>query len=251
MKETTSMEVDVLALLRALCKHIWLIAAALLLCGAAAFCIASFAVTPQYKASVMMYVNNSSQSGSNKDSISSSDLSAAQSLVDTYVVILNTRMTLDEVAKRAGVDYTYEELKDMISASSVNSTEVFSISVSSEDPAQAQRLVTVISQVLPERISQVVEGSSVRVVDNAVLPTKQASPNRVLYALVGALIGLVLSCGYVLLRELLDDRIRSEDTLMQMYPNIPVLAAIPELTANAGGYGYRQETGRSGKGSKE
>lgn len=38
--------------------------------------------------------------------ISNSELSAAQSLVDTYVVILNSRTTLDQVRAAARVTYT-------------------------------------------------------------------------------------------------------------------------------------------------
>ena len=106
-KEDTYLEFDLLSLLKAMWESLWLIIAAAVLCGAAAFCIARFCVTPLYKASVLMYVNNTSLSvGSTKVSISSSDLSAAQSLVDTYVVILNTRTTLDEVRNKSGVSYT-------------------------------------------------------------------------------------------------------------------------------------------------
>lgn len=50
----------------------------------------------------MMYVNNSSISvGSTQ--VNLSDLTAAQSLVETYMVILKTRGTLEEVIKEAPV----------------------------------------------------------------------------------------------------------------------------------------------------
>ena len=53
-----------------------------------------------YTASALMYVNNNSLSvGSTKVSLSYSDLTAAKSLVDTYVVILNARTTLNEVIR--------------------------------------------------------------------------------------------------------------------------------------------------------
>lgn len=238
-QEEGNVQVSLLTLLKALWKRIWLVGAAVLLCAGAAFCIARFCVTPMYKAGVMMYVNNNSLPSGGKDTITSSDLSAAQSLVDTYVVILNTRATLEEVSYKAGVNYSYEELKRMISAAAVNSTEVFEITVTSADPEEAQRLVNTVAQVLPARIASVVEGSSVRVVDNAVTPTKKSSPSFSLYTVLGALVGLVSSAAYVVLRELFDDRIHDEDSLTQMYHTIPILAVIPELaSSSSNGYGY-------------
>lgn len=252
-KEYTRLEIDLVSLLKALWKSLWLIVAATVLCGGVAFCIARFCVTPLYNASVLMYVNNSSLSvGSTKLSISSSDLSAAQSLVDTYVVILNTRTTLDEVKSKAGVSYTYEELKKMISAASVNSTEVFEIIVTSPNPQEARDIGNVIAQVLPKRISTVVEGSSVRVVDNAITPIKKASPNITRYTVVGMLLGIMISCGYITVRTILDDRIHDEDCLLQMYENIPVLTVIPELTASEAedyDYGYYQAPSGKRKGA--
>ena len=233
------MQVNFLTLLRALWNRIWLVGLAVVLCAAAAFSIARFCVAPLYRSTVMMYVNNSSQSGGTGNTISPSDLSAAQSLVDTYVVILNTRSTLEEVAYKAGVNYTYDELKHMISAGAVNSTEVFKITADSPDPEEAYRLVNTVAQVLPARIAAVVEGSSVRVVDNAAIPTEKAFPSYSLCTLLGALIGFAAGASYVILSELCDDRIHDEEGLTRMYGSIPVLAVIPELAAaSSGGYGY-------------
>ena len=71
-----------------------------------------------------MYVNNSNLSVGST-SISLTDLNAAQSLVDTYIVILKSRPTLEDVIEKANVSYTYEQLESMISASSVDGTEGF------------------------------------------------------------------------------------------------------------------------------
>ena len=122
-------EIDLTALLKALWRHIWLIAASVIVIGAIAFSYARFFVTPMYTASALMYVNNNSLSvGSTKVSLSAGDLSAAKSLVNTYVVILNARTTMNEVIREAGVDYTYTDMQGMISAGAVNSTEVVQMS---------------------------------------------------------------------------------------------------------------------------
>lgn len=125
-------------------------------------------LTPKYEAEALMYVNNTSASlGNTSFSISSSELTAAQSLADTYIIILKARTTLNEVIEKEDLDYTYEELYDMISSDAVNGTEVFSICVTSEDPEEAKNIANAIARILPDKISGIVDGSSVRVVDYA------------------------------------------------------------------------------------
>lgn len=228
-------EVDIITLLWALWDRIWLILLGALMAGVICFVWAHFFVTPTYEASVLMYVNNTQDASK---TISNSELSAAQSLVDTYVVILNSRTTTEQVRTAAGVSYSDSELQKMIRAQAVNSTEVFRITVTSTEPQEAMDIANTVAVVLPSRISAVVEGSSVRVVDYAQLPTTKAAPNVAMYTGLGVLVGLMLMCVVVILRELFDDQIRSEDDLLAAYPQIPVLGVIPELTQRTDGYGY-------------
>ena len=152
-------EIDLTALLKALWRHIWLIAASVIVIGAMAFSYARFFVTPMYTASALMYVNNNSLSvGSTKVSLSAGDLSAAKSLVNTYVVILNARTTMNEVIREAGVDYTYTDMQGMISAGAVNSTEVVQIDVTMPDPQEAALVANSVTKVLPERIAAIMDG---------------------------------------------------------------------------------------------
>lgn len=232
------MEIDLLQIAKALWHRAWAILLAAVLCGAAGFGYSAFLVTPLYQSEAMMYVNNSSFSvGSTSFSISSSELTAAQSLVATYIVILNTRTTLEDVIRDAELEYSYEELLGMIDAQAVNNTEVFSITVTSESPQEAEQIANTIARILPEKISNIVEGSSVRVVDYAVVPAHRSSPSISRYTILGALLGIVLTCGYIVLREMFDDQIRDEEFLMQTY-DIPILAAIPELLSSRNSSGY-------------
>lgn len=243
-KNEVCREVDLITLLRALWHRVWVIVLATVAAGAVCFAWARFLITPTYETSALLYVNNTQDTSK---SISNSELSAAQSLVDTYVVILNSRTTLDQVRAAANVTYTDRELQKMIQAQAVNSTEVFEVTVTSADPKEAQTIANTIAQVLPSRISAVVEGSSVRVVDYAQLPSGKAAPSLSRYTILGMAAGFLLSCVVLILRELFDDQIRGEDYLLQAYPQVPVLAVIPELLQRTEGYGYGYGSRPSGK----
>lgn len=223
------MEIDVLRLLLALWKKAWAIALVTVILGAAAFAGTAVFIRPKYRAEALMYVNSSNISlGSAKVSISQAELSAAQTLVDTYIVIMNTRTTLEDVIAQTGVPYKYRELKEMITAQSVNGTEVFSIQVVSESPAEAEKLANAIARILPEKIASIVEGSSARIVDYAVVPAQKDSPSLVKNTAIGMILGFILACGVIVVLELLDDQIHDSDYLIQTY-DIPILAVIPDL----------------------
>ena len=244
-KDERYTEIDLVALLKAFWRHVWLILAAIAVMGGLAFSYARFIITPMYTASALMYVNNNSLSvGSTKVSLSAGDLSAAKSLVNTYVVILNARTTMNEVIREAGVDYTYTDMQGMISAGAVNSTEVVQIDVTMPDPQEAALVANSVTKVLPERIAAIMDGSSARVVDTAVVPSTRSSPSYTSYTARGMLLGLVLSCACVALRQLLDDRVQDEDYLLQRYADIPVLAVIPDLNQTKhSSYGYYEGYG--------
>ena len=241
------MEIDLLRLVRALWHRAWAIVLAMLLCGAAAFSYTYFLVTPLYKSSALMYVNNSSITVGST-SVSLSDLTASQTLVDTYIVILKTRLTLNDVIEQAELNYTYEDLRDMISASPVDSTEIFEITVTSPYPAEAEKIANTIVKVLPEKISEIMDGSSVRTVDFAVRPTMKSSPSITKNVALGLIVGMILSCGVIVLLELLDEQIRDEEYLTQTY-ELPVLAAVPDLlkSGEASKYGYGSYYAAAGK----
>lgn len=247
--ENEEMEIDLLQLMRALWRKAWAIILVAAIFGVAALGGTAMFIKPLYKAEALMYVNSSNITvGGTKVSISQSELTAAQTLVDTYIVILNTRTTLEDVIEQSGVPYTYEELmkKDMIHAAAVNGTEVFSIEVTSTDPKEAELLANTIARILPEKIASIVEGSSARIVDYAVEPAEKASPSLTKNTLIGAVLGFVLACGVVVVLELMDEQIHDSDYLTETY-DIPVLAVIPDLLSTKSKNDYYQSAEQRAK----
>ncbi len=230
-------EIDIFKLLGAFLKNIWIIILVSLLCAAIAFAYAYFLITPTYQSSAMMYVNNGSLSVGST-SFNLSDLNASKNLVETYIVILKTRQTLEAVAERAEIDLSYKKLNAMVSASAVNSTEVFRVTVTDTDPERAALIANSIAEVLPERVENIIGGSSVKVVDSAVVPSGKSAPSLPKYTMVGFVIGLLASMAVIVVIQLLDDQVRDESFLTQSF-RLPVLASIPDLNANVSGKAYK------------
>lgn len=242
-KQAAEDEIDLLQLFHALWRNALIIIIVALLFAGAAFGGTFMLLSPTYEATAQFYVNNSTVSvGSTSFSISSGELSAAQSLVNTYLVILKSRTTLEEVIREASLPYTPEEIVKMIDASAVSNTSVFGVTVTSNSPTESELIANTIAKVLPDRISEIVEGSSVRIVDYAVVPAHRAGPSYVKNTAIGAMLGIVLVCGIIVVKELLntseDMIIHSADDLAEMYPDIPVLATIPDMRSLNSKKGY-------------
>lgn len=248
-QHSEEIEIDLQRLFGTLMNKSWLIGLVAIVCAVAVFFGTLFFVTPQYQSSAMFYVNNSAFSlGEASLSISSADISASRGLVQTYIIILNTRQVLNDVIDYAGVDRTYNEVRGMVSAADVDDTEIFQVVVTSPDPEEAEKIADAIAYILPKQIATIIDGSSAKVVDAAVLPTVPSSPNYTKNTIIGFLAGLVLMAALVILRDLMDTTIRTEEDIAQCCKQ-PVLASVPDMEVEIKGgyysYGYDKKRKRS------
>lgn len=253
MNKGELIEIDFRRLLDAVVHRAWLVGLVSIVCAVLVFLGTFFFVTPLYESSAVFYVNNNALSlGDASFSLSTGDISAAKSLVDSYIVILKTRTTLDDVIDYADVDCSYEELKDMISAAAINETEIFEIVITSADPYEAERIANAIAYILPKRIASIIDGTSAKIVDSAVVASSPSSPNYTKNTIVGFLVGLFLTIVVIVLREVFDVSIRTEEDVQQCCKH-PVLAAVPDMTAPSKGgyYGYGERKKAAAKHTTE
>ena len=228
-KERDMIEIDLLKLVLILWRKAWAIILAAIVMGGIAFGITYNFIAPEYQASIKVYVNNTNQSSTT--TLTQSDLNVAKQLVDTYIVTLKSRTTLNQIITEAGLDYNSEELNDMITAGAINSTEVFEVTVTSEDAKEAALIANTIADILPNRITEIVENSSVRIVDYAIIDEEPVSPSYPKNVAIGALAGMVVAVALIFLQFVLDNKIHSEEYLIEHY-KYPILAVIPDLNTN-------------------
>lgn len=238
--------IDLLHIAKALLKRMWLIVLSGFLTAVLGFVLSAFIISPTYSSSIMLYVNNSSFSlGNTSFSISSSEISAAQSLVKTYAELLNNRTTLERVIKKSGLDYTYKELSKMIEAAPANETEIMRVTVIAEDPYEAAKLANTIAEVLPVRISEIIDGASMEVVDSAIPNLDKVAPSVTKYTAVGFILGAFVMVVILVILALLDDTIHDEEYVLNAY-DYPILAKIPDLTAaSSKKYAYYRQNSSS------
>lgn len=78
-------------------------------------------------------------------------------------------------------------------------------------------------------ISEAMEVSDVRIVDPAVIPTKQVAPNKRLNVIIAVLVSLFLSVFIIFVLEFLDSTIKDPEDL-ELITDVPVIGYIPDFS---------------------
>ena len=220
-------------LLNVLIRRIWIILGVSILSAIGMF-VYTYSFTPQYyEAKGLMYVNNKSITLDSISSITSSDLSAQKALVQSYSIIIQARVTIEDVIDKANLadKYSYEEVVSMLTVSSVNSTEIFSITCKCEDPADATLLISTILTVLPGHVEEIIEGTSASVVDWPADSAKAVSKGYTKKTFIAFAIALVLAyAAFFVFDILIDDTIKDAEWIKERYKDVaPLLAIVPDV----------------------
>lgn len=219
------MELSFLDILSILLKRMWIILLSMVVGLTGALAISLFLIAPSYTSSSQMYVNPNQ--GELKQVDTYNELQYAQKLVNSYLIILQNSVFLDDVAKKSGLGYSVKQIRDMISLTSINNTEFFEVKITAPSPQDAYKLVAKITELAPDEIIRIKESDSVKIVSPATLPTAPSAPNVMINTVIGALIGLMFAAAIAVLVDVLDTRIKSEEDVSSHY-TLPVLGSIPK-----------------------
>jgi len=206
--------------------RLWLILLCAAIGTAGAFLVTKYVIDEQYTASVSLHV--SPQREGEPAAASLNDLYYAQNVVPTYIELLRTNSFMASVAKTSGLPYDPLELFEMVRIEAVNNTEIFKVQVTTPNPRHSLRLAYTIGQLAPQKILETKSSAAVTVVDVATLPTIPAGPNILLNTFIGLILGLALSVIGVVIRDMLDRRIKDQDDIVRHY-SFPVLGSVPRF----------------------
>ena len=222
-------EIDLRVVLDILRKNILPLIIVTVIFAAGFFVYSKLFITKQYQASATLIVNNRAE-GSSSTTINNAELNAAQGLADIYSIIIKSDTVLQPVIDNLKLNMSYEQLKSKITVSTVNSTQVITISMTHPDPDYAQKVIAEIVNVAPPIIADKVEAGSVKVISESRISNNglPVSPNVKRNALIGALVGLVLTLIFIFVREFTNNTFKTEDDITKTL-GIPLLGIIPSV----------------------
>ena len=200
--------------------------------GLLAFGYTRFLVTPLYQAEAKLYMVSASAGSM----ISISDLQLGSQLTADYKQLMVSRPLLEDVIEELDLNMGYGALKSMISVSNPTDTRILSVSVASADPQLSCDIANELVDQAVIYLPRVMECDKPNVVERAVVPGGPYSPNYARNVFLGVVAGIVLCCGVLLVRFLVNDTFVTADDLARRFGAQP-LASIPE--ANLGSFNKR------------
>ena len=191
----------------------------------------SFTVSPQYTATTRLFVSAST------DTSSAADLSAGNTFtsqrVKSYAEAVETSSVLEPVIHSLGLPMTVGELAGHVQANAPLNTVLLEISVTDTDATRAATIANAIGTTLPTVVDQIersdASGASpvkVSTLQEATVPGAPSSPNKKLNLALGLLVGLALGVGTAVLRETLDNKVRTPRDVEHL-TKLPVIGGVP------------------------
>lgn len=214
-------EIDLLELAQVLLAHIKLLILALVLGAGAAFAISKFMITPQYTATSTLYIFNKTDS-----TTSLSDLQMGTQLTNDFQVLATSQPVMDRVIQELALNCDYETLSKSVQIENPTSTRLLKIKVTNPDPVLAADISNALAESLRDCVAEIMNVDKPSIAAEAVPPTRKSSPNNSRNAMLGGALGLVLAAGFIIVRWLLDDTVKSAEDI-QKYLGLNTLAEIP------------------------
>ena len=188
-----------------------------------------FFITPEYTAStnLILVQSSSANSQTGETGITSTDLTINSKLVSTYSELIKKNTVLDQVASNLNIEQSdVKKIRNKISVVSVKNTEIIEINVKDKNPEYAAKIANEIAKVFCDKIVEIYNISNTYLLDRAEVPTSPSNINHMKDIIIFTFIGIVISAIYVLLANMLDTTIKTEEDIEKI-TGLTVLASIP------------------------
>ena len=249
-QQTANNTIDLHQLMMLCRKHIKMLIIWTLLAGVLGYVVAQFVVVPKYTATTEILVNQKHESNDNGQAYNNQQ--ADIQMINTYKDIITNQVILSKASKqlknpvhvikpaqkavyrtnadgtrrlikeaqpavveRGGKSYNLStaDLKKAISVQTQQNSQVFSLQVKTDDPQESAVVANTVANVFKQQIKKIMSVNNVTIVSRASTPDEPSFPNKKLFALAGAVLGLILSFLYILIGDLMDTSVHGDDYL--------------------------------------
>lgn len=191
---------------------------------------AALLTTPLYQASTRLFV--STTSGASASEIYQGNL-FSQERVLSYSKLLTGVSLARRTIDRLHLDMDPNELVQKVTASSTPNTVLIEVSVLDASPSDARDIANALSDEFVTMVAELetpTEGGTpdarVVVEQHASLPTDPVIPKTSLYLIVGVAVGMLLGIGLAVLRDRLDNTVKTQQMLEEITES-GLVGAIP------------------------
>jgi len=220
MNEKTNFDINFAALLHSIAKRIWVIILSAVLAAGLVYAYIAFLVQPQYSSTATLYI------GSSTGPTSYGDVNLSDFLAKDYEVIIKRRAVLDDVVRELNLNVTATQLRNYVSVTNVSDTRILDITVSTPDAELSKKIADTICTVASDKLVSIIKVDYVSIVDSGSISSTPSNINLPVSMVLGALAGVLISVFCIMVRTLMDDKIKTPDDV-EHYLGLSVLGTTP------------------------
>lgn len=246
-QDDQEIEIDLREIAGLLLSRLWLLILSGIIIGAASGFITRVTYVPTYTSTAQLYVMGNSGLSSALMDISA--LQVSSQLTKDYMVLLESRPVIEQVAENLELDMTYEEIikSKMMNIENQDNTRILRVSITTEDPKLSKRIVNNIIRVGKKRIAEVMQAPEPNIAEDGVTGVLSEGSHFVRNIALGFIVGAFLAGFIIVVTYLMDDTIKSSEDL-EKYLGLNTLGTIPLAEEHSSKSGKR---GRNKKSSKK
>ena len=165
-------------------------------------------IVPKYKSSTKVYVLNNNMTDKK---LTTQDFQVGNYLLKDYKEIILSSKVLEKVIEKNGVKDNVGQLRTKIEVKIPQDTRILTITVEDINPKIAADLANAVRDEAFEEIKEITKEESVKILETAQVSNTPSSPDIRKNTIMAVGIGIMLSLGIVVLKEVLDDRVKKQE----------------------------------------
>ena len=210
-------------------KHIIQILIPPVVCAVATALVSMFLIAPKYSSTATLYLT---PMVSEQGDVDYTSLQTNTKLVNNVVALLTQDNILDKAAKDNGFeDADYMRKNKIVTVTNQNGTELIDVTVTTTDAQLSADTASDIVNIFIDTMQDNLNVRNIEVVTPAKVNPKKVSPSIRKNALIGGLVGLVISLAYAVIAVITDKRLKTKDEA-EKFLGVPVLCQLPVLDDN-------------------
>ena len=200
-------DIDPVLILKRVLKYVWVILTVGIVFGIAAYMWSTIMVVPKYKSSTKVYALN------NEKKLATQDFQISNYLLKDYKEIILSSKVLERVIEKNGIQMSLGDLRSKIEVKIPQDTRILTITVEDTDAKRAADIANAVRDEAFEEIKEITKEESAKILEPAQESKSPSSPDIRKNTIMAIGIGILLSLAVVILKEVLDDRVKKQEDI--------------------------------------
>ncbi|MBC1551934.1 hypothetical protein HB901_04330 [Listeria booriae] len=182
-------------------------------------------MAPKYDASIQLLINpkvTNEQTGTYRSTDSNTQL------VNTYNVILRSKVILADVIERLDLPTSVSGLREVISVQNEKESKVISIHVEQENPEMAKKIAETLALSMEKEVPKLMNIDNVNILSDAELSGNLTTSQIRIYMILAFVMALFVSLACFVIRESLKNTFKTVKDFEDI-TSLPVIVTIPEI----------------------